>query len=51
MMSTQEIRSAIEFGKQTIESYKAGRETVPAWVYERMIELYEQLVENEYLGL
>ena len=49
-MSTQEIRNAIEFGKHIIEEHKAVGEEVPNWTYERIIELYEQLVENLYIG-
>lgn len=49
-MTIIEIRSAINFGKEAIEKYKKSGEEVPESVYERMMELYEQLAEALSIG-
>ena len=46
MRTIGEIRAAIDFGKKVIEDYKTRGEEVPGWVYERMMQLYEELAEN-----
>ena len=46
-MTVIEIGAAIEFGKGLIEECKKNGETVPPYVYERLIELYEQMLEAE----
>lgn len=43
-MTIVEIRSAIAFGKEVIEQYKSRNEEIPSFVYERIIELQEQLI-------
>lgn len=44
-MTKEEVKAAIDYGKATIKQYKADGEEVPTWVYERMIELYEELMK------
>lgn len=49
MMTTEmkrimEIEGAIKFGKEAIEEYKNRNEAVPNFVYERIIELYEEFI-------
>ena len=46
-MTRQEIKGAIEYGKAVIDNYKKDGETVPSFVYERIFELYEELVKLE----
>ena len=46
-MTVAEIKAAINFGKDTIEAYKKNRNgVVPVFVYDRMIELYEELANK-----
>ena len=45
-MTKEEIKAAIDYGKATIKQYKAKGEEVPVWVYERMMELYEELMKK-----
>lgn len=49
-MTAVEIRAAINFGMDAIREYKERGEEAPAWVYERVIELYEKLVEAISIG-
>ena len=49
-MTAVEIRAAINFGKEIIEEYKKLGKEVPAFVYERQIELYEKLAEALSIG-
>lgn len=49
-MTAAEIRAAINFGKETIEYYHQQEKVVPRFVYERIIELYEELVETLSTG-
>lgn len=44
-LTKEEITAAINFGKDMVETYKENGETVPAFVYDRIIELYNMLVE------
>ena len=44
-MSRDELISALKWGKAAIKSYKESGKTVPDWVYQRQIELEEQLIE------
>ena len=44
-MSKEEILIALEFGKNIVAEYKSRNEKVPAFVYERIIELQDQLIE------
>lgn len=44
-MSKEEILTALEFGKDIVAEYKERNEKVPAFVYERIIELQDQLIE------
>lgn len=46
VMTIEEIKNAINYGKATIKQYKAKGEEVPEWVYERMMELYDELMKN-----
>lgn len=46
-MTKQEIKGAIEYGKSTIEMYKKNGERIPDFVYDRIIELYEELMKIE----
>ena len=39
-----ELRSGLDFGKMTIRQYKERGEAVPAFVYERVIEIAEQII-------
>lgn len=43
-MSKEEILIALEFGKNIVAEYKSRNEKVPAFVYERIIELQGQLI-------
>ena len=45
-MKMNELLSAISFGKNVIEENKRERKDIPEWVYQRQIELYEELVEK-----
>lgn len=49
-MTPAEIRAAINFGKETIEYYHEQEKVVPRFVYERIIELYEELVKALSIG-
>lgn len=49
-MKANELRAAINFGKEIIEEYKASGEQIPRWVTERMLDLYEELVEAISIG-
>ena len=42
-MTVVEIKAAINFGKEIISEYKELGREVPSFVYERQIELYEEL--------
>ena len=44
-MSKEEILTALEFGKNIVAEYNARNEKVPAFVYERIIDLQDQLIE------
>lgn len=46
-MTEMEIRAAIKFGREAIEEYKKNGEQVPAFLYDRIIELYEKLTEEK----
>lgn len=46
-MTLEQIMAAIRFGKEAIEDYKERGMAVPEFVYERMMELYEQLISVE----
>lgn len=46
-MTKEEIKKAIQCGKEIVADYKADCEEVPTWVYEKLIELYEELVKEE----
>ena len=52
-LTKEEIIGAIKFGKDMAETYKENGETVPAFVYDRIIELYDMLVEmqNELIDM
>lgn len=45
-MSHEQLVKAIEWGKELIRQYKAQDRQVPAYVYERQLQLYEQLVQD-----
>lgn len=42
-MTIVELKSAIGFGKDMIEEYKERCEDVPSFIYERIIDLQEEL--------
>lgn len=44
-MTVQEIRKAINYGRDHLEDFHTG-DKVPVWVVERFIELYEELVQK-----
>lgn len=44
-MSKEEILIALEVGKNIVAEYKSRNEKVPAFVYERIIELQDQLID------
>ena len=46
-MTKAEIISAIGFGKDMVETYKENGEAVPAFVYDRIIELYDMLIKAD----
>lgn len=45
-MTIAELRSAINFGKDAVAEYKARNEEVPSFIYDRIIELQEELIEK-----
>ena len=46
-MNKQELMGAIAFGKEVIEQYKGRGREVPQFLYERLIELYEQVISEQ----
>ena len=46
----EKIRAALRFGNDLIEAMKADGRQVPALVFERQIELYEELAEALSIG-
>lgn len=49
-MTVAEIRAAINFGIEYIEQCKNNNQDPTPWVYDRLIELYEELVEKLNIG-
>lgn len=47
MTRKEEIKKALEFAKEVIEEYKKNGEKVPAFIYEKGIELAEELANME----
>lgn len=45
-MTVEEIKAAINFGKEIINEYKKLGREVPSFVYERQIELCEELTNK-----
>ena len=46
MMNITELKSAIKFGMEAINMYKEHNEEIPNWVYERIMELQNELIER-----
>lgn len=44
-MTAEEIKSAIEFGKDAVAEYKKRNEEIPGFIYDRIIELQDALIE------
>lgn len=44
-MDRVELELAIKWGKELIQEYKGLGREVPEFVYERQLQLYEQLVQ------
>ena len=45
-MSIEEIKGAINFGKDAVAEYKSRNEEIPGFVYDRIIELQEALIKK-----
>lgn len=45
-MKNKELITALEFGKGTVAECKKSWEPVPTFVYERIIELQEELIDQ-----
>ena len=45
-MTVEEIKSAIKFGKDAVAEFKKRNEEVPNFIYDRIIELQEALIEK-----
>ena len=45
-----ELRTALDYGKMLIEQHKEKEEAVPACVYERTLELAEQIIDLQNDG-
>ena len=46
-MSIDEIKSAINFGKETIAEFKSRGLEAPEFIYERIIELQDMLIGTD----
>ena len=49
-MTVPEIRAAINFGKDAIKEYRDRGQIPPAWIFDRIFELYEMLAEALSIG-
>ena len=45
-MTVEELRSAINFGKEAAEDYKLRNEEVPNFIYDKIIELQDELIKK-----
>lgn len=45
-MTVEELRSAINFGKEAVEDYKSRNEEVPNSIYNKIIELQNELIKK-----
>ena len=50
-MTIEELKAAYEFGKDAIKEYKERNEKVPEFIYDRMLELSDQLVDSLMIKL
>ena len=44
-MTIEELKAAYKFGKDAIKEYKKRNEKVPEFIYDRMLELSEELID------
>lgn len=45
-MTVEELRSAINFGKDAVAEYKARNEEVPNFIYDKIIKLQDELIKK-----
>lgn len=45
-MTVEELRDAINFGKEAVEDYKLRNEEVPNSIYDKIIELQDELIKK-----
>lgn len=45
-MTVEELRNAINFGKEAVKDYKLRNEEVPNFIYNKIIELQDELIKK-----